>query len=62
PLCEITTHCWLNTLGWHLTVLRKGVYMDGHERPDVIEYHNKVFLPTMAKYECHMPLIMNVSI
>ncbi|KAE9392941.1 hypothetical protein BT96DRAFT_967294 [Gymnopus androsaceus JB14] len=45
---------WLVTLGWRLTVLRKGVYFDGHERPDVVKYRNKVFLPAMAKYECRM--------
>jgi hypothetical protein len=28
--------------------------MDGHEWPDVVEYHEKVFLPAMAKYECQM--------
>lgn len=25
--------------------------MDGHEHPDVVEYRDNVFLPTMAKYE-----------
>lgn len=25
--------------------------MDGHERPDVVEYRNSVFLPAMARYE-----------
>jgi hypothetical protein len=44
----------LNALGWRLTVLQKGVYMDGHERPDVVEYRNKVFLPAMAKFERRM--------
>ncbi|KAJ3737470.1 hypothetical protein DFJ43DRAFT_1128663 [Lentinula guzmanii] len=28
---------WLVILGWQLTVIRKGVYMDGHECPDVFE-------------------------
>lgn len=28
--------------------------MDGHEREDVVKYRNKVFLPTMAKYEERM--------
>ncbi|KAF9510731.1 hypothetical protein BS47DRAFT_1364327 [Hydnum rufescens UP504] len=30
------------------------VYMDGHEREDVIHYRNDIFLPTMAKFESHM--------
>ena len=28
--------------------------MDGHERPDVMEYRNKVFLPLMASFERRM--------
>ena len=37
-----------------MKTLKKGVYMDGHEREDVIKYHNKVFLPAMAKFEEQM--------
>ena len=29
---------------------KKALYYDGHERPDVVEYRQKVFLPTMEKY------------
>ena len=32
-------------------MLRKGVYMDGHERPDVVQYHNNMFLHLMADYQ-----------
>lgn len=32
----------------------KGVYMDGHEREDVVAYRDKVFLPTMKLYESQM--------
>ena len=28
--------------------------MDGHERPDVVEYWNNVFLPLMASFERRM--------
>jgi hypothetical protein len=38
-------------LGWRNTRLKKGVYMDGHEREDVREYRNKKFLPLMAEYK-----------
>jgi len=27
---------------------QKGLYFDGHNQPDVLKYHNKHFLPTMA--------------
>ncbi|EGN96471.1 hypothetical protein SERLA73DRAFT_76430 [Serpula lacrymans var. lacrymans S7.3] len=38
PLCERTAQRWLLKLGWQLTRLWKGVYMDGHERKDVKKY------------------------
>ncbi|KAF8220678.1 hypothetical protein L208DRAFT_1150089, partial [Tricholoma matsutake] len=42
------------SFGWHLKTLKKGVYMDGHEREDVVKYRNEVFLPTMVKFEEQM--------
>jgi hypothetical protein len=50
-LSERTALRWLVKLGWRNTKLKKGVYMDGHERCDVKEYRQEVFLPSMAKYE-----------
>jgi hypothetical protein len=41
-------------LGWTWTILHKGVYMDGHEREDVVKYRNEVFLPMMEKFEQRM--------
>ena len=49
-----TAQCWLYKLGWWCTELKKGVYMDGHERPDVIEYCINIFLPLMALLERRM--------
>jgi hypothetical protein len=54
PLCERTARRWLIQLGWSRTVLRKGVYMDGHEREDVVKYRNDVFLPKMQEFERRM--------
>ncbi|KAF8179909.1 hypothetical protein BJ912DRAFT_1062706 [Pholiota molesta] len=54
PLCKRTAARWLIKLGWRHTLIRKGVYMDGHERVDVVEYRQNVFLPAMAKYEARM--------
>ena len=34
--------------------MKKGVYMDSHERPDIIKYQDDVFLPLMALYERRM--------
>lgn len=54
PLCERTARRWLIKLGWRRTLLKKGVYMDGHERPDVVEYRQEVFLPAIMKFEARM--------
>ena len=51
PLSERTARRWLIKLGWRRTVVRKGVYMDGHEREDVVKYRQEVFLPVMKKFE-----------
>jgi len=53
-LSERTAWRWLVRLGWRNRLLRKGVYMDGHERPDVVEYRNKTFLRSMEKYQKRM--------
>jgi len=41
---------WLKRLGYELTMVKKGIYIDGHERPDVVDYR-KTFLNTIAKNE-----------
>jgi len=53
-ISERTARRWLIKLGWRRTVVRKGVYMDGHEHDDVVEYRNKVFLPAITRFEAHM--------
>ena len=35
--------CWLEKLGWTYRKLKNGMYLDGHEREDVVEYR-KVFV------------------
>ena len=30
--------CWLEKLGWTYRKLKNGMYLDGHERPDVVAY------------------------
>jgi len=53
-LSERSARRWLVLLGWRYMRVKKGVYMDGHERPDVVEYWNNVFLPLMASFERRM--------
>jgi len=41
---------WLHKLGYSMTEVKKGVYVDGHERKDVIEYRTE-FLKTVKENE-----------
>jgi hypothetical protein len=54
PLCDRTARRWLVKLGYRRIELRKGLYVDGHDRADVVEYRDKVFLPKMCEYERRM--------
>lgn len=40
-----TARRWLKKMGLHYGRFGKGVYFDGHEREDVIEYRQNVFIP-----------------
>ncbi len=43
-----TARRWLHHEGFRYISYRKGLYFDGHDRPDVLKYRNEKFLPTMA--------------
>ncbi|CAK5284579.1 unnamed protein product, partial [Mycena citricolor] len=43
-----TARTWLHQEGFKYTNHKKGLYFDGHDRPDVVEYRQKQFLPKMA--------------
>lgn len=45
---------WLKRLGLYYHTFSKNVYIDGHERKDVVEYHQHEFLPTWASLERRM--------
>ena len=45
-----TAHCWMHKEGFQYISHKKGLYFDGHDRPDVA-YCQEVFLPTMKNYE-----------
>ncbi|CAB4483806.1 unnamed protein product [Rhizophagus irregularis] len=54
-LISIKTSCiWLKKLGLIPQSRKKGIYFDGHEREDVVEYR-KEFLDKMLSYEKFMP-------
>ena len=37
-ISEITARRWLHLLGFRLSLRKQGIYIDGHERPDVVSY------------------------
>ena len=51
-----TARNWLKRLELHYHTISKNVYIDGHEREDVVEYRQKNFLPTWASFERRMVL------
>jgi len=53
PLYRSTIYRWLPKLGFFKSEVKKGVYVDGHERKDVVQYRQKVFLPLMLKLESY---------
>ena len=43
---SIKTACrWMKFLGYKLKSMTKGYYTDGHNREDVTEYRDEIFLP-----------------
>ena len=50
-ISHATAHCWMQKMGYQWTVRPHGQYADGHERPDVVNYHQNVFLPAIQELE-----------
>jgi len=46
-LSSRSARAWLLKLGRNWKEVKKGVYRDGHEREDIKEYRDNVFLPRM---------------
>ncbi|KAG0130835.1 hypothetical protein HOY82DRAFT_608717 [Tuber indicum] len=47
---------WLSKLGFKWKEVRKGVYKDGHEREDVIQYRKEVFILFLKDLSSHLML------
>jgi hypothetical protein len=52
-ISHITTYNWLLKLGFYKLEIKKGVYVNGYKREDVIAYRQEVFLPIMAKLDSY---------
>jgi hypothetical protein len=46
-----TAQRWMKKLGYRWTTTPTGQYVDGHKQSDVMNYHQKVFLPTWMSIE-----------
>lgn len=55
-ISERTARRWLAAMDWRFGNDSKGMYIDGHERIDVVQYHDK-FLARWKEYECRMRLL-----
>ena len=49
-ISEDTACRWLRKLGYERRLVTKAAYVDGHERPDVVEYREK-FLKEIQSLE-----------
>jgi hypothetical protein len=54
PLVVCTAQRWLIRLGWRCSLVKKGVYKDGHDCDNVIKYWDHNFLPRMKLLEAQM--------
>jgi len=45
-----TARRWLQREGFRYMQHKKALYYDGHDRPDVVDYRQMVFLPAMEEY------------
>ncbi|KAJ7931020.1 hypothetical protein B0H13DRAFT_1594840 [Mycena leptocephala] len=46
-----TAQRWMKKMGYRWKKEPKGMYSDGHERPDVVHYRQNVFLPRWCEFE-----------
>lgn len=53
-----TARWWLHKLSWRYQQKKKGMYIDGHEREDVVEYR-KGFVKRWREYERHFIIYGN---
>ena len=56
-----TSRIWLKKIGLVPQSRKKGIYFDGHEREDVLEYRAK-FLEEMKTFEQFMPTFVGNEI
>jgi hypothetical protein len=50
-ISERTARSWMKRMGYKWKNAKKGMYADGHEREDVVNYRQDVFLPRWRAFE-----------
>jgi hypothetical protein len=55
-ISERTACRWFHAMSFRFGAEKKGMYVDGHKREDVVKYRQDEFLPMMAKFERRMTL------
>ena len=53
-ISHATAHRWIKKMGYRWQLCPHGQYVDGHERADVVEYCEKIFLPAIKGLESKM--------
>ena len=51
PITLGTARKWMSKLNFTWRQAPTGMYIDGHERPDVVHYRQDIYLPTLARCE-----------
>ncbi|KAF7311740.1 hypothetical protein MIND_00184100 [Mycena indigotica] len=46
-----TARKWMAKFGWKYQEHKKALYYDGHERPDIVDYRQKEFIPAMLRHK-----------
>jgi hypothetical protein len=53
-ISERTACQWLNAMSYRFGKIKNGMYVDGHEREDIVRYRQEEFLPRWIELEWHM--------
>jgi hypothetical protein len=51
PITLDTTREWMSKLNFKWRQAPKGMYLNGHKRPDIVHYRQNVYLPTLTQRE-----------
>ena len=50
-ITEKTAQRWMERIGFQWGVEKKDMYVDGHEKPEVVDYQQRSFIPQWREYE-----------